>query len=330
MSHDATTRAIEYWCCGARRGGTRPLTEAERTWIRRLRSGHLRHVLAGLAIVPLALLVPLVILNGLRLPPGDVTTIVVGIWGFATFLLGLPVAILLVSDHWKAARELGADLRDGLAWTFEPPPAARPDDDDPMPAWAETFSLLPHARRRVDLAARTSDLAREEILEADPHTGTEFYAPLSLRVAEPAADVRFAQRPLSPVEREELDRVRRQLFLPRPGTAFAFLVLIALLGIGRFLAEGEGHGRVPGWSDLLTTVVAVGLCVRALMRYTRSILLAGRMSRDLATGLVVRVEESGSPLTEMLPFSRLFWRIAGAPAGWRDRRRAAATLRASL
>ena len=124
--------------------------------------------------------------------------------------------------------------------------------------------------------------------------------------------------------------MRRQLSRPRPSTAIAFLVLIGLLALSRLALEGYGGPRPLRWDNLLSTTLAIVICVRALVRYTRSVMLAGRLARDLETGLVVKMEGAEGPNAELLPFSRLFWRVAGAPAGWRDRHRAAETLRASL
>ena len=324
--------AFEFWCRGCRHVGSRPLTEHEKRWIRRLRSALAHRIAAGLGILPFAILIPLAVLLDARVLPGHGLSPAIALWSFAAMLLGLPVAILLVRDHWRVSRDLRDDLDGGEAWQFEPPAAALREAEDGAAGGAlpQAFALLPGARRVVDTAQLNEGTAREDILEVDPHSGIEFYAPLSLRVTAPAPDVHFEQRPLSAVERSELNRVRSQLFQPRFSTAFAALVFIALFTVIRLALEGYTGERPVRWGDVLSTVLALMICVRALVRYTRSVLLAGKLGRDLATGLVIRVEGAEMPNAEMMPFSRLFWRIAGAPAGWRDRRRAAETLRASL
>ncbi len=325
------SREAETWCLGCRRAGDRTLTGGERRWIAGLRDAHLARAVLGLAIPPLALGFPL----ALAALAGDRTGGPVAAAAFAAvlgaLLLALPVGILLVRDHLRAWRDLGADLAGGEAWTFESP-AVRDaaDAEDEAAAAPPGFALLPNTRRVVDPASTRPDTSREELLETDAHRGATLYAPLSLRVTAPAPDLRFAQRPLSAGERHEIERVRRALSRPRPSTVTAFVLLVVLLAVSRLAAEGFGDGRVPRWTDALSAVLAIVICVRALMRYTRCVLLAGRMARDLDTGLVVSVRGGGEPDAEMLPFSRLFWRVAGAPAGWRDRRRAAETLRASL
>jgi hypothetical protein len=46
--------SLERWCHGCKQVHTRPLTEAEREWIQRLRRSHQGFVALGLALVPLA------------------------------------------------------------------------------------------------------------------------------------------------------------------------------------------------------------------------------------------------------------------------------------
>jgi hypothetical protein len=323
---------VEFWCRGCRHVGSRPLTEEEEKWIRRLRSAHAPRIALGLAVLPLAILVPLAVMSALRVAPASGLTASVALWSFAALVLGLPVAILLVRDHWRIWSDLRDDLAGAEVWSFEPPSTASAADeargqDAGLP---RAFALLPSSRRVVDAGVVDAGIAREDILEVDPHTGIEFYAPLSLQVTTSVADVQFEQRPLSPLERRELNRVRSQLFRPRVSTAFAVLVFIGLFALIRLALDGYGVDRPQRWGDIVSTLLAMAICVRTLVRYTRSVLLAGKLGRDLATGLVVKVEGAEVPNAEMLPFSRLFWRVAGAPAGWRDRHRAAETLRASL
>lgn len=332
MASATPDRNVEYWCRGAKRTGRRPLTVLEHEWLVHLRRRHGGRLFLGLSIFPTAVALPLVLQPLMHPLWGAAANDVLGLALSAAGLFALPVTILLARDHAALWRSLGRDLRAGCVDVYEFPRPHEGDGDEadgPGPAVPAGFAMMPVSRRIVVATEPRTTFHEEIVHELDAHPSTEFYAPLSLRVASDHPDLEFAQRPLSVGERGELDELRRRLSWPRFSTAVAFLTMALLLGLARWVAEGYAD-RTPHWREVIFLVLAMTICVRALMRYTRSVLLAGRLGRDLETGLVVRVVGGEPHDAEMLPFSRLFWRVAGAPAEWRDRRRGAETLRGSL
>src|SRR5262249_14521732 len=156
------------------------------------------------------------------------TTVMV-VWNFLTLLLGLPVSILLVLDHLRAAGALGADRASGTAWVFEPARDVAPlaAAETAPAAKAAPFALLATSRRVVDLGDLEPHVKQEDVIEVEPHSGSSLYAPLSLEVVHSPPDVRFHQRALSAAERLELERVGRRLAWPQLGTVIVAALTVA-------------------------------------------------------------------------------------------------------
>jgi hypothetical protein len=345
----AGDQSLEYWCHGCRRVGERALTLEEREWIDALRRGHLRRLLLGIVLLPAT--TALIALCLTLVPESTAGTWVIGIAAFATLGIVLPVSIALIRDHAVARGRLRRDLALGLAWVFEAPSeamdamrgglrlVARPDErssavggepDAPQSAAAEIpidFALLEWSRRVIRLSDLSLNIAPADVIEVEPHRGSRFYAPLSLEVISPTPDTNFGQRALSPSERAELARVSRRLMIPAFGTLIAIALLVLIVAMLKRLRPELQHAPM---ADFLSTGVAIALCIRSLVRHVRGMKLANRIREDLRLGLVVHVVQATRPSQEFLPASRLLWRSAGAPALWRDHRRAVARLRSGL
>jgi hypothetical protein len=313
---------IEHWCRGCRLAGDRPLSEAERSWLKWLRTENAWRLLRGLAPVPVGIALTAA---ESALTAGSTLTWLVGATGFLTIGVLLPVSIVLVRDSLRAWRDCGRDLARGTAWEFEAPAG-----DARIPregARAFGFALLPSSRRVANPADSRLSLFREEITDVPPFSGVRLYAPLSLQVTEHAPGAQFEQRPLSAPEREELARVARRLRLPPTAAVLAAVMLAVILTMLDSL--GPQLARAP-ITDFISIAVAAALCVRALARFARGFSLATRIGEDLRLGLVVHVVHPERSPQEFLPASRLVWRVAEAPAAWRDQRRAPQRLRAGL
>jgi hypothetical protein len=338
-------RSIEpdLWCRGCVRKGARDLADTERTWIQRLRRAHRARVAFGLVIVPAALMICIGLASLLPPGPGGPADVVAGTALFVTLLLGVPVSILLVRDHLTAARRLDRDLESGSAWIFESTASvARSDatDGDDAHREAVSFALLPGSRRLIDprdLAPRTT---REDVIEVEPHTGAGFYVPCAYAVVSHPPGLRLEQRGLSGAEREELERVAGALLMPTLGTMIALGGFIAIVTMVVAVRPSAALGTRAFVGDSISTVLWILVTGRILVRYWRCIRLASHLRGDLAVGIVLRAAgdqdsgtsspSAGDVASEFLPVSRLLWRTAGAPIGWRDRREAAKRLRLSL
>jgi hypothetical protein len=321
--------AHETWCRGCRLAGRRPLSDAERAWARRLRIGHAWRAAVGVVVAPFSLYVGSApVVSGNEPSLGDPAVF----FAFAILLIALPVSILFVRDHVVALRRLDQDLKDGGVLLFEPPvdPAQAGDESDETAALSPaSFALLELSRRIVDLANRDPRVDPEDVVEVDAHIGGSLYAPLYLPVEGPSG-TRLRQRALSGPERNELEGLGRRLGTPRFSTVVAAAVLVWLFTLVATPRPPLRRVSPLDFGDVFSTLVGIFICVRMLVRDARSIVLAGRIQKDLMVGLVVKNESESGANSEYLPVSRLLWRLGGAPAGWRDRGRGADRLRQGL
>jgi hypothetical protein len=301
--------------------GSRSLTDVERTWIERLRARHLLWVLVGFACTPVAIGLGIALVS-LPHKMGGAFEVVAMVYFMFAILLGIPVSILLVRDHLHMRRELAEDLREGLAWVFEP---AAPFTHSLPNQQAAGFAMLPHTHRVVDVSSRSADTAGESLVEAALPEVSGMYAPMSLKAENTPPDLQVQQRHLTAAERSELDRVRRFLLVPRFSGIFGFL---GLIGLGVYVVRVPHSAMKVG--DVFSTVcmfLIFGLLIRQAIR---GFVIAARIKTDLAAGIVALVSSPNEPAMEVLPFSNLVWRRQGAPAPWRDRDKGLDLLRRSL
>jgi hypothetical protein len=328
----------ELWCRGCRRVGQRPLSGEERAWIQALRQAHQVRAAIGAVIVPVGFALGLV--AAIAMERSETVSLVVGVWWFLTLGIGVPVSVLLVRDHLRAMERLGRDLASASAAWFEPPARrfatpipfdheARGVAREPQSPDATPFALLEHSRRIVDPVDRSPRVLHEDVIEVEPHSAAQLYAPLSLPRAEAKPGLRLAQRALGASERAELEHVSHQLQVPGASAWIALAVLFLVVAMV-FVARREHWPVRGGISDLFSTAVVIAACLNAVARHVRALRLAGRIRQDLSIGLVVHAVGETGPEAEVLPFSGVLWRVQGAPAQWRDRRGAVGRLRAGL
>jgi hypothetical protein len=221
----------ERWCRGCRCVGSRALSDDERAWMRRLRIAHMRWAALGIMIAPTAMAIGVAVAGLLPQPFSPPAEIAFSVWMMFAILLGIPLTITVARDHLGASNRLGADLRAGIVWEFEPPrPQVADTSSDDVPA-ARRFALLPAARRIVNPAEPEALTDREIVSEVEPSSGSGLDAPLSLGIVPARADLRFRQRALSGPERAELERVSRRLVLPRLSTAVAVVGFAGMIAI---------------------------------------------------------------------------------------------------
>jgi hypothetical protein len=320
----------DVWCRGCRRAGTRPLTDDERLWIRKLRTHHRRRAAIGALILPVGM--PALIWLGLQFSEtiGEFIS-------FPALLIGIPVSILMLRDHLRLAGQLSRDLKGGTVRLFEAPEPSEYLADAENEFRAIPFAMLEASgqilgdQKRAPLTPasllfRSLTVSRPMLTEVPHFEGARMSAPLSLQVVHPAEGAEFRQRPLTEKEAEEIDRVRRSLMRPSLMTILP-LSFLGLFVIG-FIAKSASASTSTG--DRVGSVLVVFLCLAALRKHVRFFVTARQLRRDLRVGVVVIVRDADAPRREFLPASHLVWTFGGVPVSWRDRKAGVERLRRSL
>lgn len=292
-------------CDGLRETGTRPLGDAERAAVARLRARLARRLAVRLALVPAvpAAAVALVALaaaaagveEGTAPPFLEALAVAAFVGGF---VLGPAIALLSARDRWREWRDLRRDAAGSVAVEFGD--------------GARTLSVLPASERVLARDGRPGDLRERAPVAsaAPPPPSAPTYALPAGEDAGRIAEHGLVRRPLSAEEREEVRAHARGLRrIPWP---FWVLAAYWLLGVGQW-ARGVDRGNpLPA---ILTVALAVGL-----WRLFRARALASRLDADAEEGWAIRATEGASAGDEGLPSSRLGWTARGAPASWRLRR----------
>lgn len=180
----------------------------------------------------------------------------------------------------------------------------------------------PEPSRTIEVCAATGQIRRVdgELVTSGPTVH-------AVAVAEPPHESlpeQSGDRPLTPSELAELRRLCRSFRTP---SIAVVVVLGAWCGAGAILAVlGRVHG--PNWAVLVIGAVLFLLTLRPFVRNRR---LLGRVKRDIAAGVVRRLDQAAlrerlpdvgrGPMlidtAEELPHSGIPWTMDGTPARWR-------------
>jgi len=330
----------ERWCAGLISVGTAPIDEVERAELSRSARAHLVVCLwVGLAAT--ALVGWPFLLSGTFWDSSNLTTRLASAAMFVSWLLGLPVAGMLVFDHARRYLRHLRELLGGEVEVFEGAlDGGRLDPEQRVLLKGSAFTATPDGGQRLrvlplSLTARFH--ARRGIVRwRAVRVRTVAAAPAyELRVAIPRESIGVDDPRVEILRRRMTADERREVLVrvARLRAAWKMLLLQALMGLILYAAIF----RVVADHATAAILAVVGLAAWMVYRVRRPVdamMLAGRLKRDAEAGLVLThrrraarranaeaegVEVDGSWVdVEFLPVSSLSWTVRGRPARWRD------------
>jgi hypothetical protein len=344
----STAEAFEFetecWCAGLPLLDRQPLTPSEREALER-RTAHLRWLgQAMLAAIAVLVLWPFAVW---LLVPNRILQPVIDVFGFAMvlgWLLGVPMLVLAFVRFRRLRRLHEGDLaRDEvLVFGGELPAEQRLDEElrelfrlgllRPEARAPQTLRVL-GASHTVFMVASRGRLIFHRVGVAEvapaPRYGMRVVLPQATAWLNSEPSVEFLKRTLSHEELAELDAHVRRLRHPRRAL-LAFAVYGALIAAAVGM-EGPAEALRRHGLLLALQLLLVG-AVAAL--YARSLLLASRLRRDMATGWALTFhrrepieQDAASSVVsdpreglEFLPHSLTAWIEHGRPARWRNLR----------
>lgn len=297
-------------CAGVPYASTRPLSDEERAWlterVQRLRRSHVGYGV-GTAFVPIFLCLP-----GLLLP-------LIGDWTVALMIPVLVVCVVLPlrwSDAGKRVATARLSANTDMVEVYEGIAGSGAFGEASLAKLlAQGFVLDEETPQRLDRIWSSGETILLNGKRLDPPIWTDrtqVAAPVASpsefpsRVPEFAFETNAGRRTLSAAEVAELRGLA-------PGQPSMLRIGCMLALCGRFFTAPNDTAALKG------TVLA--LRAVALLYVVWRIAVAARqrtrLRRDLADGVVVRVESEAKVLLEMLPHLRLVWTVDGEPAPWR-------------